>query len=56
MFVQICKGCLTQKIMSLCWGLRGICERPTRQQSRRHNRILLQHVYWKSIYCVGKKT
>jgi hypothetical protein len=25
------------------------CERLTCQQSRRHNRILLQHVYWESI-------
>jgi hypothetical protein len=26
------------------------CECPTCQQSRYHNRILLQHVYWESIY------
>ena len=33
----------------------GDVERLTCQQERRHNRILLQHVYWESIDCVGKK-
>jgi hypothetical protein len=39
--------------MFLVPGFSTICEC---QQRRHHNRILLQHVYWESIYCVGKKT
>ena len=32
-----------------------IVGRLTRQQERLHSRILLQHVYWESIDCVGER-
>ena len=48
-------GCLVWKRLWNQSQNTGLCERPTCQQSRCHNRILLQHVYWESIYCEGKR-
>jgi hypothetical protein len=48
-------GCLVWKRLWNQSQNTGLCERPTCQQSRCHNRILLQHVYWESIDCVSER-